>query len=137
MRKEILHWARTCVPRQRSKVQRHTRSAIGKFDMPDNRFDHVHIDIVGPLPPSQGNSYILTMIDRFSRWPEAVPLPEITADVVATVLYDLGHTFRNPPQHHNRSGRAIRGFTFQSPCTSNRSSQNPKHSLPPTRKRIN
>ena len=27
------------------------------------------------------------MIDRFSRWPEAVPLKEISADIIATGFY--------------------------------------------------
>ncbi|GFW38503.1 hypothetical protein TNCV_4610101 [Trichonephila clavipes] len=29
------------------------------------RFDHVHLDLIGPLPPSNGYTYCLTMIDRF------------------------------------------------------------------------
>ena len=41
--------------------------------MPANRFDHVHIDAVSPLPPSGGCPYLLTMVDRYARWPEAVP----------------------------------------------------------------
>lgn len=40
--------------------------------MPDQRFDHVHL--------TKGFRYCRTMIDRFSRWPEVVPLREITAD---------------------------------------------------------
>ena len=35
------------------------------------------------LPPSNGHPYILTWINRFTQWPEAFPLIDITTDVVA------------------------------------------------------
>ena len=59
MRKDILNWARTCVACQRAKIQRYTRNSPLTFDTPDNRFDHVHLDLVGPLPSLKGYRHLL------------------------------------------------------------------------------
>ena len=37
----------------------------------------------------KGNKYIVTLVDYFSRWPEAAGLPDKTAQGVAMFLYEL------------------------------------------------
>lgn len=79
---DVRRWTRACIQCQRTKIQRHSSTPLSTFPKPNARFDVVHIDLVGPLPTSQGYTYLLTCIDRFT-WPEAIPLTAITAEVVA------------------------------------------------------
>ena len=51
---DIRKWAQSCLQCQRLKVHQHTVSPMSTFANPDARFDHVHVDLVGPLPLSQG-----------------------------------------------------------------------------------
>ena len=67
---DVRAWTRACLHCHRSKIHRHTVSPPAFFLSPDIRFDHVHIDLVGPLPTCKGYSYLFTMVDHFTRLPE-------------------------------------------------------------------
>ena len=86
MKRDIATWTRTCHDCQQSKVHRHIKAPLQTFPAPDSRFDSIHIVIVGPLPPSKGNTYLFTCIDRYTRWPEAIPMPDATAESCASAL---------------------------------------------------
>ncbi len=80
MRADIAAWCRDCVACQRAKVTKQPRASVQPIPIPRRRFSHVHVDLVGPLPASEdGYLYIMTMVDRTTRWLEAVPLKNISA----------------------------------------------------------
>ena len=96
MRQDVSQWARECLPCQRAKVTRNTVPPIGDFEVPNRRFQHLNVDIV-TLPLSNGFKYLLTAVDRFSRWPIAVPMTDITAEsVVDAFAHGWVQTFGVP-----------------------------------------
>ena len=95
---DVRKQACSCLHCQRSKVHRHTVVPLSTFATPDACFDQVRVDIVGPLPPSKGYTYLLMCIDYFTRWPEAVPLPDATAETVTQVF---GFQIWSPLNHYN------------------------------------
>ncbi|GFS37467.1 retrovirus-related Pol polyprotein from transposon opus [Nephila pilipes] len=66
IKKQVREWAKVCITCQKCKVTRHTKSKFGEYQAPDERFSVVHLNLIGPLPPSEGMMYCLTCIDRFS-----------------------------------------------------------------------
>ena len=83
LNKQVTYWAKTCLSCQRSKVQTHTKAPLHQFKPTAKRFDHVHNDLVGPLPESQGHRYLLTFVDWFTRWPEAMPIRDVETQTIA------------------------------------------------------
>ena len=69
-----------------------------------HRWDRVAMDILDmSVTTNNGNRYVLVIVDCFSRWTEACPLPNKTAVAVADTFFQLinmpvrhagGDTFR-------------------------------------------
>eukprot|EP00731_Ephydatia_muelleri_P002800 Em0001g2800a len=71
---------------------------------------HIGIDFIGPVNPtsSQGNRYILTISDYFSKFVEAVPLPSKNADGVSNVLFKIFMRMRIPKVLTSDNGSEFR-----------------------------
>ena len=69
----------------KAKVQQYP---LQMTEIPDRPFDKLAINIGTECETStSGNKHILTIIDYLTRWPEAFPIPEKSADtIVATFI---------------------------------------------------
>ncbi|GFX48562.1 transposon Tf2-6 polyprotein [Trichonephila clavipes] len=137
MRKTVKDWVQNCIACQRSKVHRHTKTPLGTFALPDARFSHIHVDLIGPLPSSEGKSFCLTIVDRFTRWPEAVAIENITAETVSRAIFDTWISrFGCPVYLTTDQGRQFEAALFQRINEIPGHKPHQDHIIPPTSKRF-
>ena len=113
MREDVSQWARECLHCQRAKVTKNIVPPIGEFLVPNKRFEHVNIDLV-TLPLSNGFKYLLTAVDRFTRWPVAVPIADIsTQSVVDAFSFGWIQHFGVPSTITSDRGAQFSSVIFQ------------------------
>jgi hypothetical protein len=75
-----------CLNCLKGKVHRYVWLRPHHMAVPEQRFSHIHVYLVGPLPASEGATYIFTVIDRNTRWFKVLPFNDISAKACAVVL---------------------------------------------------
>jgi transposase InsO family protein len=85
---DMAAWCRDCQFCARGKASPQHTAPVQAIPIPERHFTHVHKDLVGPLPAlADGFKYLFTMVDRSSRWLEAIPLKSMAAeDCVDTLI---------------------------------------------------
>ena len=74
---------------QAVKTHKHIAIPPAHRIVPARRFSQLMLDVVGPLPTSpDGLCYLLTIIDRTSRFVQAVPMTAATADTCARAFLE-------------------------------------------------
>ncbi len=63
------------------------------LSVPSRPWSHISLDFVTGLPPSQGNTVVLTVVDRFSKATHFIPLPKLPS-ARETAVAVIDHVFR-------------------------------------------
>ncbi|GFY21014.1 hypothetical protein TNCV_3990581 [Trichonephila clavipes] len=107
VRSDVEKCCRICDPcAARKGPRKRTRGRLQLYNVGAS-FERIAFDILGPLPrSSDGINNILVVMDYFTKWPEAYPIPDQEASTVAEVLVQHWISrFGVPLQLHSDQGR--------------------------------
>jgi len=54
LKKDVRDWAEVCVVCQQGKMHHHVKAPLAYFPVPERRFNHIHVDLVGRATPLPG-----------------------------------------------------------------------------------
>src|SRR3954452_11656393 len=87
MQVDINNYVWACPTCQKRKT-RHDIPEASSADIMAAPFSHIGIDVMGPLPRTLTNKrYIILAVDFFTKWTEAVAVPNTDAQTVAKFIY--------------------------------------------------
>ncbi|VDI59554.1 Hypothetical predicted protein [Mytilus galloprovincialis] len=105
----------SCFARKPKKES--TKAPLGTY-VSGEPMERVALDIFGPLPlTKKNNTNILVISDLFTKWTEAIALPNQESSTICTAFIDHFVTkFGAPLQLHSDQGRNFQADIFQRMC---------------------
>ena len=88
--KSVEEYCQSCITCARNKQVPRPRLPLQSIKIVPIPFYMIGMDIIGPLKRTKfGNVYILSIIDYFTKYAEAIALPNQKAETIARVLEDI------------------------------------------------
>jgi transposase InsO family protein len=88
MARDVKRWVNSCSSCARRKTTRNMNMGLTTPALATAPWQVVGIDLVGKcVETTTGCKYILTIVDHFTRWPIAIPIPDKRGETVAKALY--------------------------------------------------
>ncbi|KAK3093065.1 hypothetical protein FSP39_010650 [Pinctada imbricata] len=118
MSQDVRRFVTSCSKCNRNKkANRKARCAMKQFHA-GSPMERVHLDFLGPLPVTKrNNSYILMMVDQFTKWVECVPLPDQSAEATArAAVNEFFSRFGYPFQIFTDRGTNFESTLFRQLC---------------------
>ena len=119
MKKDVLDWVASCSSCSQLKrpVGRGSGAPI-QSSWTGYPFERVAMDLIPNLPETaEGNRHILVVVDYFTKWVEAFPLPRMDASAIALgFVNEFVSRFGAPDRLHTDQGKNFDGSLFRSVC---------------------
>lgn len=116
-KEDVLIWVRKCDTCAQNKPAQKTPKAHLGDNQVGGPMDRLATDLLGPLPETpQGNKYILVVTDHFTKWVEAIPVPDQTAQTCAHHILKVICQFRCPLTILSDQGRCYESNLFHELC---------------------
>ena len=113
---EVKRTINTCITCHELKPRFHKNG--GTLIKATAPFERLNLDFKGPLPSTNKNRFLLTIVDEYSRYPFAVPCPDTSASTIITSLQNIFSLFGMPTFIHSDRGSSFMSNELKSYLTS-------------------
>ena len=116
LRKDVRRHCKTCHPCQLTGKPNQIipKAPLVPIPVVEQPFYRIIIDVVGPLPRTKsGKEYIFTIMDKVTRFPEAIAVRSIKAPNIVSHLIDFFSRFSLPREIQSDQGSNFMGKYFK------------------------
>ena len=111
MAKDVAEYCRQCPTCQQSKLSMPQRAPLQNIPI-GQPWQMIAVDILQVPLSSNNNRYLLVIQDYFTKWADAIPLPDQTASRITTELIKFFCTYGPPQILHSDQGRNFESAIF-------------------------